>query len=113
MIAILRTYGCDGRFDDSIVNISDDHKFEEGPYVDTVPFPVGSNQSILSLEDTGLIEMVDAPLPTSPLLEALKQCITHGNACCMKSSKLIDVKRRLAEITRIAEEAIKLYQKHE
>ena len=38
---------------------------------------------------------------------------THGNACCMKSSKLIDVKRRLAEITRIAEEAIKLYQKYE
>ena len=113
MRAILRTYGCYFGFDDSIVNIRDDHKFEEGPYVDTVPFPVGSNQSILSLEDAGLIEMVDVHLPTSPLLEVLKQCITHGNACCMKSSKLIDVKRRLAEITRIVEEAIKLYQKHE
>jgi hypothetical protein len=36
-------------FTDKIVTISDNHNFADGPYVDTVPFAVGSNQEILPL----------------------------------------------------------------
>jgi hypothetical protein len=42
------------------------------------------------------------------LLEALKGCVTLGNAAVMNSTKLSDVKLRLAEITRIANTAIDL-----
>ena len=33
------------------VEIADTHNFADGPYVDTVPFAVGSNQTILPEED--------------------------------------------------------------
>jgi hypothetical protein len=34
-----------------LVSISDDHCFADGPHADTVPFPVGSNQYLLSYDD--------------------------------------------------------------
>jgi hypothetical protein len=51
MKAILRTYDRDASFLDRVVEIDDDHDFSGGPYQDTVPFAVGSNQTILDLED--------------------------------------------------------------
>lgn len=52
MKAILRTYtDKDGDFFDKIVEIDESHDFLNGPYADTVPFAVGSNQTILSLND--------------------------------------------------------------
>ncbi len=33
------------------VEISDDHDWLSGPYVDTVPFSVGSNETIIPYED--------------------------------------------------------------
>lgn len=53
MKAVLRTYDKEKHISDKIVEISDSHDFF-GPYADTVPFSVGSNQSILPL--TWLIE---------------------------------------------------------
>ncbi|MBV6513914.1 MAG: hypothetical protein FMNOHCHN_03496 [Ignavibacteriaceae bacterium] len=50
MKAILRTYDKDSHISDKIVEISDNHDFLDGPYADTVPFSVGSNQSILPLD---------------------------------------------------------------
>jgi hypothetical protein len=51
MEAILRAYNMKtGGFEDKIVEISDNHDFSEGPYVDTVPFVVGSNQTIIPLD---------------------------------------------------------------
>ena len=49
MIAILRTHSRDGA-SDSLVEIADTHVFSDGPYTDTVPFAVGSNQEILEFE---------------------------------------------------------------
>jgi len=51
MKAILRTYLSETSFEEKIVDIDDDHIFAYGPYQDTVPFTVGSNQSILPYED--------------------------------------------------------------
>lgn len=51
MNAILRTWRSELYYEDSLVQISDNHHFEDGPYVDTVPFSVGSNQEILSVDD--------------------------------------------------------------
>jgi len=50
MKAILRTYNKETLVSDKIVDISDDHDFSNGPYVDTVPFSVGSNQTIIPIE---------------------------------------------------------------
>jgi hypothetical protein len=52
MTAVLRTYQGEDNITDKLVEISDAHNFADGPYVDTVPFAVGSNQSILP-EDEG------------------------------------------------------------
>lgn len=47
-LAVLRTYlNNGGEFEDAGVLISRHHRFEDGPYVDTIPFSVGSNQTIL------------------------------------------------------------------
>jgi hypothetical protein len=51
MTAILRTYISENVFTEEMVEINDDHIFAYGPYQDTVPFSVGSNQSILPFED--------------------------------------------------------------
>jgi len=52
MKAILRTWDTrESTFEDVIVEVRADHKFSEGPYVDTVPFTVGSNQEILPFEE--------------------------------------------------------------
>lgn len=51
MIATLRTYQSEDRIIDRLVEIDDAHNFADGPYVDTVPFAVGSNQTILPEED--------------------------------------------------------------
>jgi len=40
-----------------LVEISADHDFANGPYQGTVPFAVGPNQTILSLEDLGTAEV--------------------------------------------------------
>ena len=50
MTAILRTYQSETTFTEELVEISDDHIFAYGPYQDTVPFSVGSNQEILPFE---------------------------------------------------------------
>ena len=50
MKAILRTYHNELSFTDRVVEIDDDHDFGDGPYQDTVPFAVGSNQTILDLD---------------------------------------------------------------
>lgn len=52
MMAVLRTYQGEDKITDKLVEISDDHNFANGPYVDTVPFAVGSNQAIIP-EDEG------------------------------------------------------------
>jgi hypothetical protein len=51
MKAILRSYHNETSHTDKVVDIHDDHDFGGGPYQDTVPFAVGSNQSILDSED--------------------------------------------------------------
>jgi hypothetical protein len=46
--AVLRTYlNNRGDFRDELVRVLRGHRFSDGPYVDTVPFAVGSNQAIL------------------------------------------------------------------
>lgn len=58
MRAILRSYGCDGRYCDELVQVDDDHDFGADQYAaETIPFPVGSNQAVLPLEDVGLMEI--------------------------------------------------------
>lgn len=55
MKAILRTYQNNrGNYTESIVEIDDDHDFANSPYVDTVPFSVGSNQCILPYEEPAI-----------------------------------------------------------
>jgi hypothetical protein len=51
MKAILRSWHNETSHTDEVVDIHDDHDFGGGPYQDTVPFAVGSNQSILAIED--------------------------------------------------------------
>jgi hypothetical protein len=51
MTAILRTYLNETTVIEEQVEIDDNHIFAYGPYQDTVPFSVGSNQQILPLED--------------------------------------------------------------
>jgi hypothetical protein len=52
MKAILRTYDHrDASYTDRVVEIDDNHDFSNGPYQDSVPFAVGSNQTILELGD--------------------------------------------------------------
>lgn len=51
MKAILRTYFNETSFEDKLCEIDDDHNFAYGPYQSTVPFSVGSNQTILPYED--------------------------------------------------------------
>lgn len=50
MKAILRTYHSETSFTHKLVEIDENHDFANGPYQDTVPFSVGSNQSILPIE---------------------------------------------------------------
>jgi hypothetical protein len=52
MKAILRTYHNELSFTDDVVEIDDNHDFSNGPYQDTVPFAVGSNQTILELDES-------------------------------------------------------------
>jgi hypothetical protein len=49
--AFLISYQRDTISNIQLVEISDDHDWSAGPYVDTVPFSVGSNQTIVSYED--------------------------------------------------------------
>ena len=52
MKAILRSWDTrESTYEDAIVEISDAHTFSDGPYVDTIPFSVGSNQEILEFEE--------------------------------------------------------------
>lgn len=52
MKAILRTWdGPKATFEDRIVTVDNRHDFLNGPYADTVPFAVGSNQEILPIEE--------------------------------------------------------------
>ena len=49
--AILRTWDFrTATYTDKIVEIRENHVFTNGPYEDTVPFAVGSNQEILPLD---------------------------------------------------------------
>jgi hypothetical protein len=50
MKAILRTYQSENLFFEEEVEIDDDHIFAYGPYQDTVPFAVSSNQEILPID---------------------------------------------------------------
>lgn len=50
MKAILRTHFSETKLVDKIVDIDDKHNFVGGPYQDTVPFSVGSNQEIIPLD---------------------------------------------------------------
>ena len=50
MKAILRSYLSEDQIIDKVVEIDDDHDFNDGPYVDTIPFAVGSQQNILPLD---------------------------------------------------------------
>lgn len=50
MKAVLITYKGEAIESRKIVEISDDHKWEDGPYVDTIPFSVGSNQTVVDYE---------------------------------------------------------------
>jgi hypothetical protein len=52
MKAILRTYHSEQKYTDQLVKIDDNHDWARGPYQDTAPFTVGSNQTILELEFT-------------------------------------------------------------
>jgi hypothetical protein len=55
MKAILRTYyDKSSSHTDKVVEINDNHDFSRGAYVDTIPFAVGSNQTILPLEEGNL-----------------------------------------------------------
>lgn len=49
-LAILRTYYKE-KYHDTAVMIDEDHDFSGGPYQDTIPFPVGSNQEIVPIDD--------------------------------------------------------------
>ena len=51
MKAILRTYKNEQDFTEKLVEVSDEHEFSDGPYEDTVPFAVGSNQTIIPLDE--------------------------------------------------------------
>lgn len=55
MKAILRTYHSETNITEEVVEISDDHHFEDGPYVDTIPFSVCSNQAIVPLDEARTI----------------------------------------------------------
>jgi hypothetical protein len=59
MKAILRTYHNEHSATDRVVEIDDNHEFYNGPYQDTVPFAVGSNQAILPIEDGKPEQMED------------------------------------------------------
>lgn len=50
MKAVLITYKGEAIESRKIVEISDDHKWEDGPHVDTIPFSVGSNQTVVDYE---------------------------------------------------------------
>ena len=54
MKAILISYDHERIIQVEVVEISPDHAFSNGPYVDTVPFSVGSNQSIVEYDETHL-----------------------------------------------------------
>ncbi len=47
MKAFLRTYTAEDRWTQRLVDVDDAHVFANGPYVETVPFAVGSNQAVL------------------------------------------------------------------
>jgi hypothetical protein len=60
--AVLRTYlNNSGDFVDRIVEVSEDHDFSKGPYQDTVPFCVGSNQYLYEIQN-GLAGFFDKPI---------------------------------------------------
>jgi hypothetical protein len=50
MKALLITYKGEKKESIELADIADDHDWSGGPYQDTVPFPVGSNQQVVSLE---------------------------------------------------------------
>jgi len=54
MKAILRTFHSELRFIDVLCEIADDHDWAQGPYQDTVPFSVGSNQTLFPVDRVGL-----------------------------------------------------------
>jgi hypothetical protein len=57
MKALLITYDQESLVESRLVDIHDDHNFADGPYQDSVPFSVGSNQTIVEIEeDTGLLD---------------------------------------------------------
>jgi len=76
MKAILRTHLNETRFVDKIVDIDDNHDFAGGPYQDTVPFAVGSNQEILPLED---LEAVVSKLGIKPIQQPDGQWIVENH----------------------------------
>ena len=76
MKAILRTHFSETRFVDKIVDIDDNHDFAGGPYQDTVPFAVGSNQEILQLED---LEAVASKLSIKPIQQSDGQWIVENH----------------------------------
>lgn len=52
MKAVLRTWNIpNATYEDQIVTVDNHHNFLNGPYADTVPFAVGSNQEILPIEE--------------------------------------------------------------
>jgi hypothetical protein len=59
MKATLRTYHNEHYATDRAVEIDDNHDFSNGPYQDSVPFAVGSNQAILPLEEGKSEQMED------------------------------------------------------
>ena len=51
MKAILRTWNlATATFFDKMVDISENHDFSKGPYQDTIPFSVASNQEIIPID---------------------------------------------------------------
>lgn len=51
MTAYLVTYGQEDIVDIYPVEIADNHNWSDGPYADTIPFAVGSNQTIVTEEE--------------------------------------------------------------
>lgn len=134
MKAILRTYHTDGRYDDRLVDVRDDHQFGDGPYGDGVPFAVGSNQDILPVEDADtLFDIIDHGIdhseyfqgfcvshtvfdhaetgcgetPAEALDDALEQiAMTHGD----KGRELIEIIETSKDYVHIKEDSTSVYQ---
>ena len=59
MIAVLRTYNGEELDHDTLIHVDDDHEFYDS-HADTVPICVGSNQTVLDLEDLTHKELLNA-----------------------------------------------------